>query len=110
MYLHLSQSYEHCGFNPWHSGAYGAAAIKLVKGSGPKYPYKWALDIANNASSWVPTFAPLLDPTDRTIWSSGHKIAGIPAALVMFNTTPSEGHPEFINWWVQFMDNNTDMA
>jgi len=108
-FYHL-QSYEKFGFNPWHSGAYGAAAIKLVNGDGPKYPYKWAEDIANNASSWVPTFEPLLDPTDRTIWSAGHKIAGIPAALIMFNDTPAGGHPEFINWWIQYMDNNTDVG
>jgi hypothetical protein len=80
------QPYESVGYQPWHAAAYAGSAVKLSGGSGPAYPFQFALDIANNKSSWAPTFEPLLDPPagpgmPHDFWSAGHKIAGVPSVL-----------------------------
>lgn len=80
------QPFENVGFQPWHGAAYAASAVKLSGGSGPAFPFQFALDIASNKSGWAPTFEPLLDPPagpgmPHDFWSAGHKIAGDPSVL-----------------------------
>jgi len=98
------ENYESVGFQPWHAAAYAASAVRLAGGKGPAFPFKFATEIAGNESSWAPTFEPLLDPhggpgMPHDFWSAGHKIAGVPAVLTMFNQTAQPELEPFLRWY-----------
>lgn len=87
-----------CGFVPWHSSAYAIAALTLL-GHQPTNAPAWAVDIAADPALWNSTFVSLLNATCSgcTIWNRAHKIAAIPASLMM--TGLNNSYPSFMQWW-----------
>jgi hypothetical protein len=91
---------ENAGFQPWHAAAYAPAALSLLGRTSAHAP-QWAVDIAaGGAALWNQTFFPLLNeslppPGPTNIWNAGHKIAAVPAALLLANISA----PAFFQWW-----------
>jgi hypothetical protein len=104
---------ESAGFQPWHAAAYAPAALALI-GRASAHAPRWALDIVQGGESvWNATFFPLLNeslppPGPTNVWNAGHKIAAVPAALLLANLSA----PEFFEWWAgpSFLEGTVDAA
>ena len=103
-----------CGFVPWHTTGFAAAAVSLL-GRAPMYRPEWSEALAAaGPGKWTAALTPLLNGTNcsdcspgDSIWQFSHKLAAIPATLLMAGDR--ERFAPFFDWlYGVFLSENLD--
>ena len=96
------------GFQPWHSGGWVLSALRLLGVAGQFPPATAVAFAAAGPETWEATMAPLLNGTadGRNVWSASHKVASLPAQLIMFEPAWATVYAPFFSWLWKFLADN----
>lgn len=102
------------GRQPYHSAALAAASLALIE-QRPAYVNRDFEAILAYPEMWPSTFDPLLLSAcysrklkGNNIHECGQQIGAYPATLISFDKG-AESFSNFLDWWVQWLTNNTDL-
>ena len=104
-FFNLSGPEEDTGFQPWHSGGWVGAALRIL-GARPAAPPAFAIAIASaGAAVWEATFMPLVNGSAGVnVWAGSHKIAALPVQLMQWDAQWATTYGPFFEWYWGFLN------
>ena len=109
-FYRLAGAEEGTGFQPWHSGGWVLSALRLLgaaQGAGP--PAFADAFAAAGPAAWEATLLPLLDGSatsggrNLTVWAASHKVAALPAQLIISEPRWATLYAPFFEWLWAFL-------
>lgn len=96
------------GYQPWHSGGWVGAALRIL-GARPAAPPATAIAIAEAGPAvWEATFMSLINGSAGVnVWDGSHKVAAIPVQLMQWDAQWAVTYGPFFNWFWGFLNNTS---
>ena len=108
-YYTLSGPEANAGFQPWHSGGWVLSALRLL-GTAAAWPPATAIAFARSgAAEWEATMMQMLNGSfisggkPLNVWAASHKIASLPAQLIISAPDWAVLYAPFFEWLWSFL-------
>ena len=100
------------GFQPWHSGGWVLSALRLL-GTGGAFPPATAVAFAHaGPAAWEGVMMQMLNGSyvekgqPLTVWAGSHKMASLPAQLIISEPQWAQVYAPFFTWLWAFLASN----
>ena len=105
-FYELSGHEESTGYQPWHSGGWVLSALRLLGVAAAAPPATAVAFAAAGADVWEPTMMRLLNGSESRldVWAASHRIASLPAQLIMSDASWARSYAPFFDWLWPFLN------
>ena len=105
-YYELSGPEVDTGYQPWHSGGWVLSALRLLGVAAAAPPATAVAFAAAGADVWEATMMRLLNGSEGglAVWPASHRIASLPAQLIMSDASWASTYAPFFDWLWPFLN------
>jgi len=108
-YYELSGAEATAGYQPWHSGGWVLSALRLLGAEGAAPPATAVAFAAAGPAVWEATLMQALNGSlmaggrPVTVWAASHKVASLPAQLIISSPSWATAYAPFFGWLWPFL-------
>jgi hypothetical protein len=108
-YYALSGGEAAAGYQPWHSGGWVLSALRLLGAAGAAPPATALAFAAAGPALWEATLMQALNGSlvaggrPVTVWAASHKVASLPAQLIISSPAWATAYAPFFDWLWPFL-------